>query len=188
MAGSLRDRLGHFLPRQAMAAEAVGPEEAAAVAELDEQDVLEDVLPVTPADIHRQLAEQRGLRAALLRDGDVSGVVVVDREIERLGVVLEAWQARSDRLYDEAIDAEHARRAEAWRTLQPRLTAARVMRDYRTALLFEALGEVVDLEAQAEALGIALGDERCPLAPPLTSYCLDRWLAAHTARQSQRAA
>jgi hypothetical protein len=186
---AFRDKLGHFV-RTAIAAPVEAPE-AADIGEAqleDEIDALVPMLPQTFAEIRQQIGALREQRGELLVAGDLDAIAALDRGVARLEIAGQSLAARQQAAAEAQAELDHARRAEAWRALEPHLTAARARRDHRTVLLFEALGEVVDLEAQAEALGIALGDERCPGGPPLTSFVLDRWVAAHTARQSQRAA
>ena len=149
MAG-FSDAVGRFRGRQAQASEAseaIEADELAAVEELAE--IEDDPLPQSPASLHTLLRAARERREVLLRSGNVEAVIVVDSEITRLVVGLEAAQARIDADYAEAPAREHARLLDVWRRVQrPKLEAAHARRDELAYLLWLAVDAAADAEQE----------------------------------------
>lgn len=195
MPESLRNRLGRFLPRSAMAAEAVEAPEGADV------EVVEDdfALPATPkaiaaelADVRKLLVEARARREDLLLAGALAELEVLDDEIKRLETAAESFEVRHVAAYETQAELAYGRRVAAWRAMQPRLEAARAARDKAAFELWQAVDRAADVEAEAGRIGIALDNaEITPLEAPLTRYLWQRWAEAHARRiglMPQRAA
>jgi hypothetical protein len=184
MATSLHDRLtGHFLPRQAQAAE-MAPEAAD-----DVVDVVEDnfALPATPeaigaelADVHRLLSSARARRQELLLAGDLVGLEVLDGEIRRLETAAESLETRRIAAYNAAIEGEQTRRAQEWARLRPELQRAQSTVSRLAFAIFGAVDELQRVEAAAAALGIAVGPT------PAALFCNGWWLRER-AREHVRA-
>jgi hypothetical protein len=185
MATSLRDRLGHFLPRAA-AAELLEASAAAAVEGPVEVELDDDPVPETPAGLLQRLAALRGERQQLLTAGAVDKVVDLDAEIARCMVALESAQAQADWFYDEAPARERARAREVWARLEPRLQAVRDRRNAAALEIWRAIDDCAVIEREVAALGFAV--EITPTESPVTRWMLQNWIAAHLQRQSQRAA
>jgi hypothetical protein len=190
---TIRDAVGRFMTRQAMAAEP----EAAEVIEADELFAVVQVegadfdLPETPAGLHQRLAALRGERQQLLATGDVDAVVDLDAEIARCMVGLESAQAQADRFYDEAPVRERTRLLDLWQRVHgPRIEAARARRDAAALEIWQAIDDCAAVETEAAAIATALGwsSEITPIESPVTRWMLQNWIAAHMQRQSQRAA
>jgi hypothetical protein len=189
---TLRDRFGHFV-RQAVAApaeapEAIDPAEAAAVDVLEDEGGLADLVPPQPADLHLQLAEAREQRAALLRAGDIEGVITVDAAIARLVVALESAQARIDADYVAAPARERARLLDLWQRVHgPRIEAARARRDAAALEIWQAIDQVAAVESEASPIATALGwsSEITLTEGPVSRWMLTNWIAAHLQRVGQ---
>jgi hypothetical protein len=192
MPESLRNRLGRFLPRQALDAEAAEGIEAATVEDLLEDDFVLPVLPQTHADLRAEIAALSEQRAELLVTGDLDAIAVVDREVARLEVAGESLIARS-----QAAAAAHgrARACPAHRSLAPGTAASGSCRARNEAALrlCEAIDTCAAIEAEASGVanivGIALGDFTPTEA--MTRYLLENWARAGHARrlgQASRAA
>lgn len=194
MAG-FRDAVGRFRGRQAQASEAseaIEADELAAVEELAE--IADDPLPQSPASLHTLLRAARERREVLLRSGNVEAVIVVDSEITRLVVGLEAAQARIDADYAEAPARERARLLDVWRRVQqPKLEAAHARRDELAYLLWNAVDAAADAEQESAAVATALGItiEQTPLDSMLSRFLWRNWAEGHARRlglMPQRAA
>ena len=194
MAG-FRDAVGRFVTRSAQASEAseaIEADELAAVEELAE--IENDPLPQSPASLHTLLRAARERREVLLRTGNVEAVIVMNSEITRLVVGLEAAQARIDADYAEAPARERARLLDLWQRVHgPRLEAAHARRDELAYLLWLAVNAAADAEADAAGianmLGITLG--QTPRDSMLTRYLWEIWASNHARRlglMPQRAA
>ena len=188
MAG-FRDAVGRFRGRQAQASEAseaIEADELAAVEELAE--IENDPLPQSPASLHTLLRAARERREVLLRSGNVEAVIVVDSEITRLVVGLEAAQARIDADYAEAPARERARLLDLWQRVHgPRLETARARRDKAAVELCQAIGDCAVVENEVAGIANALGYsvEISPVEGPLTTYLLQNWIRAHQQRVGQ---
>ena len=189
----LKDALGRFTR---MAAEApIDPPAAVAAAIAGDDPVLPDdprglvlALGEEMAELHDRLGGFRDQRLALLRVGDLDGVVVIDSEIVMVERSLESAQVRRDAACAAQAAFERDRRLYAWLQLEPRLAAAHAARDHAAHLLLTAVNKCVGLEEEAARLSIELGDSRTPATGPYTDYLLRRWIDAHLRRQPQQAA
>jgi hypothetical protein len=188
---TLRDRLtGHFLPR-AQAAEGTAPT-GPTVEDLQVED--DFALPATPqtfAELRAQIAGLNAQRQDLLAAGDIAAVAAADDEIRHLEIVGESLEVRRRAAEVAHAEAAQNRRVAAWQALRSRFEAARARRDKAAYELWVAVDDVVAAEAEAESLGVSLGDERTPADSVITRYMLRRWAEAHARRiglMPQRAA
>ena len=120
--------------------------------------------------------------------GNVEAVIVVDSEITRLVVGLEAAQARIDADYAEAPARERARLLDLWQRVHgPRLETARARRDKAAVELCQAIGDCAVVENEVAGIANALGYsvEISPVEGPLTTYLLQNWIRAHQQRVGQ---
>jgi hypothetical protein len=183
---TIRDRFGHFLPRQTQAGEA-DPGEG----EVAEDDAV-DLVPENPRELTQRLGDELGLlrdhlaetharRQDLLLDGDIAELEAVDAEIRRLELARESIGIRLDATYPavEVFDQDHRR--QAWQALRPRFEAAHAERDRLAYELWQAIDQAAAVEAEAEALGVEISD-RSPPAAPLTRYLWEQWATAHAIR------
>jgi hypothetical protein len=184
---TLRDRLGHFLPQGAQAAEAEVVDVVAEAAAADLVPLDPFTLTAEIVSLRDQIEELRDERKELLTIGDIDRVAEVDAAIARAEIGRESLGARLGAAQAEQATVEHGRRRQAQQAFLPRLLAAHAERNYAAYALMGAIGHCVTLEAEAAGLDLNLGDHLTPASPPYTQYLLDRWIDAHL-RKSPRAA
>ena len=190
---AIRDHLGRFLTARRAQAAVVEPEAADGLeAELDPLPAADPrAFWAEAADLRGQIAALREQRQSLLAAGDIAAVAAADDEIRHLEIVGESLEVRRRAAEVAQAAAVQNRRVAAWQALRPRFEAARTRRDKAAYELWVAVDDVVAAEAEAESLGVSLGDERTPADSVFTRYMLRRWAEAHARRiglMPQRAA